>query len=81
MSTIAITGANVGLGFECAIQLAAEPTTSKVIIMTRSRAKCDTAIASLTKETGKPASFFDSAVVDLADMASIKRVSTATQFQ
>jgi NAD(P)-dependent dehydrogenase (short-subunit alcohol dehydrogenase family) len=72
MSTIAITGANIGCGYNCAVQLAKEPTTKKIIIVCRSQAKCDAAIASLKEETKKGDDFFGTASCDLADLAQIK---------
>ena len=72
MSIIAVTGANLGLGYHCCKMLAKETSVAKVIVICRSQEKCDTAVASLVKETGKPTEFYGSAVVDLADLASIK---------
>lgn len=61
--TVLITGANSGLGFDSARQLA-KGGWGRVFISARSQAKADDAIARLVAATGRPISEFGSAVFD-----------------
>jgi NAD(P)-dependent dehydrogenase (short-subunit alcohol dehydrogenase family) len=61
--TVLITGANAGLGFDSARQLAAAGW-GRVFIGARSQAKADGAIARLVEATGRPAGDFGSAIFD-----------------
>lgn len=72
MVVIAITGGNAGIGYELARQLAAVPEVTKILITCRSTQKADAAISQLTQDTGKAKSFFDSVILDLGDLASVK---------
>lgn len=70
--TVAMTGANSGLGYESVRQLALREEIGKIILCCRSQDKADKAIASLMKETSKEKDFFGNVVLDLADLGSIK---------
>lgn len=77
MSTIVVTGANQGVGLECCKQLAAVASVGKIVLTCRSKAKAETAIAKLVKETGKDASLFTYVLLDLDDYASVTKAAAA----
>ncbi|MEM7286224.1 MAG: SDR family NAD(P)-dependent oxidoreductase [Actinomycetota bacterium] len=62
-----VTGANSGLGFEAARQLA-ELGYESIVLTTRTQAKADEARSSLVEATGRDP--FSTLVVDVADIAS-----------
>mmetsp|Transcript_22850 Transcript_22850/g.60360 ORF Transcript_22850/g.60360 Transcript_22850/m.60360 type:complete len:339 (+) Transcript_22850:59-1075(+) len=72
MVVIAITGGASGIGYEAARQLSSVPEVTKIVITARSAQKADGAISKLVKETGKDKSFYDSVIVELGDLTSIK---------
>ena len=61
--TVLVTGANAGLGFDSARQLALSGW-GRVFISARSQAKADGAIARLVEATGRPAGDFGAAIFD-----------------
>ena len=65
--TALVTGANSGIGFEAAAQLA-EAGWDKVILACRTEAKAEAARASLVERTGKES--FDLLAVDTSEVAS-----------
>ena len=69
VKTALVTGANSGLGFEAAAQLA-EAGWGKVILACRSEDKAEAARARLIKRTGKDP--FSGLAVDTAEVASAK---------
>eukprot|EP00449_Zooxanthella_nutricula_P001289 CAMPEP_0198515710 /NCGR_PEP_ID=MMETSP1462-20131121/17479_1 /TAXON_ID=1333877 /ORGANISM="Brandtodinium nutriculum, Strain RCC3387" /LENGTH=378 /DNA_ID=CAMNT_0044245215 /DNA_START=52 /DNA_END=1188 /DNA_ORIENTATION=+ len=72
MVVIAITGANVGVGYEVARQLAAVSEVTQIVITCRSAKKADAAISQLVQDTGKAKTFFEAVILDLGDLASIE---------
>ncbi len=69
--TFIITGGNSGIGFEAARMLGARG--AKVEILCRSEAKARGAVASL--KTASPAGAFSYALVDLADLSSVRNAA------
>eukprot|EP00449_Zooxanthella_nutricula_P014071 CAMPEP_0198499796 /NCGR_PEP_ID=MMETSP1462-20131121/7830_1 /TAXON_ID=1333877 /ORGANISM="Brandtodinium nutriculum, Strain RCC3387" /LENGTH=110 /DNA_ID=CAMNT_0044228789 /DNA_START=112 /DNA_END=441 /DNA_ORIENTATION=+ len=72
MVVIAITGANVGIGYEVARQLATVSEVTKLVLSCRSAEKAEATISKLVQDTGKAESFFESVILDLSDLASIQ---------
>jgi NAD(P)-dependent dehydrogenase (short-subunit alcohol dehydrogenase family) len=79
-----ITGANSGLGFETAVQLAAlknidnaDHKVEQVIITTRSQEKADKAIDKLVEKTQRPREFFSSLVFDTNDADACRAAAEA----
>ncbi len=70
--TALVTGANSGLGYEAAAQLA-EAGYGRVILACRSEAKAEGAKQTLTARVGRDA--FDTLVIDVADIASSRRAA------
>lgn len=62
--TVLITGANSGLGFDSARQLAASGRWDRVILSARSQQKGDGAVARLMEATGRPSDAFGVSVFD-----------------
>eukprot|EP01006_Ploeotia_vitrea_P062702 TRINITY_DN84258_c0_g1_i1.p1 TRINITY_DN84258_c0_g1~~TRINITY_DN84258_c0_g1_i1.p1 ORF type:complete len:315 (-),score=121.39 TRINITY_DN84258_c0_g1_i1:74-1018(-) len=78
--SIIITGANSGLGFETARQLAkldADAGVRKLIITARSQSKADGAIESLVEQTGRPRDFFSSLVIETNDLDMCRAAAEA----
>ncbi|MCO4746440.1 MAG: SDR family NAD(P)-dependent oxidoreductase [Proteobacteria bacterium] len=73
VKTILITGANAGLGKECARQLALLPATTKVILACRNPQRAKAAQAWLRESTGR--SIFDILILDLTDLDSVRRAA------
>jgi len=73
VKTVLITGANGGLGKECARQLALIPDTTKVILGCRSPERAEAAKRSLERSTGR--SIFEVLILDLSDLASVRRAA------
>lgn len=68
--TILITGANAGIGRECAKQLAAQPHVERIILGCRNPTKAEAAKAALEAETGR--AIFDVLILDMMDAASVR---------
>ena len=64
-SSILITGANSGLGFEAARQFAQRKGISKIILACRSEARAQEALQKLEELTGK--NIFETLIVDVSD--------------
>jgi NAD(P)-dependent dehydrogenase (short-subunit alcohol dehydrogenase family) len=69
---ILVTGANSGLGFEAAAQLA-EAGYGPIVLAARSQQKADTARAELTARVGRDV--FETVVIDVADEAGSRRAA------
>jgi len=72
MAVVVVTGANIGMGFAGAKQLAAEPEVAKIVITARSQEKIEATSSALIAETGKDASFFEAVLLDLGEYKSIE---------
>jgi NAD(P)-dependent dehydrogenase (short-subunit alcohol dehydrogenase family) len=77
-----VTGANSGLGFVTAVQLAtlendAHIKIEQVIITTRSQEKADNAINELVEQTQRPREFFSSLVFDTNDADACRAAAEA----
>lgn len=72
--TYVVTGANTGLGYECAKHLIALDAT-RVILAVRSRAKGDAALANIRESTGRPKAG-EVWELDLASLASVEAFAT-----
>lgn len=70
INTVMITGANAGLGYETAKQLAQQKGVVKIYLACRNAAKAEAAKASLIEETGSD--IFEVVVVDVASISSVK---------
>lgn len=68
--SVLITGANAGLGRECARQLAEDQNITKVILACRNRDKAETAKAELQAETGRQ--IFETLLMDVMDLVSVR---------
>jgi len=68
--SVLITGANAGLGRECARQLSAIESIEKIILACRSGAKADAAKAELQAETGRDV--FETLLMDVMDPGSVR---------
>lgn len=72
-STILITGANSGLGFESARQFALRPGIKKVILACRNQARADEAVQKLEALTGKKV--FETLIVDVGNLESCRKAA------
>ncbi len=72
-SSILITGANSGLGFEAARQLAQHQGISKIILACRSEARAEEALQRLEGLTGKK--IFEMLIVDVGDLESCRKAA------
>ncbi len=68
--TVLITGANAGIGKEVARQLASRPEIARIYLACRNKDRAITAMAELEAATRRP--IFDIALMDVADMASVR---------
>src|SRR5579871_6132665 len=68
--TVLITGANAGIGKEVARQLALRPEIARVYLACRSQDRAKAAQAELEAKTGR--SIFDIALMDVADLSSVR---------
>lgn len=68
--TVMITGANVGIGKDVARQLALRPETGRIYLACRNRDRATAAKAELEAVTGRR--IFDIAVMDVADLSSVR---------
>ncbi|MBK1835708.1 SDR family NAD(P)-dependent oxidoreductase [Roseibacillus ishigakijimensis] len=72
-SSILITGANSGLGFEAARQFAQRKGISKIILACRNRVRAQQALEQLESLTGKK--IFEILIVDIGDLESCKKAA------
>lgn len=72
-STILITGANSGLGFEAARQFALRDGVSKIILACRNETKAKAAAEELKALTGKD--IFESLIIDVGDLESCRNAA------
>lgn len=72
-SSILITGANSGLGFEAARQLAGKKGISKIILACRSKARAEEALSRLEELTGKK--IFETLIIDVGDLDSCRKAA------
>lgn len=72
-SSILITGANSGLGFEAAKQFAQRKGISKIILACRSEARAQQALQKLEQLTGK--NIFETLIVDVGDLESCRKAA------
>jgi len=70
-SCILITGANIGLGFECARQLALVEGVQKILLACRSQEKGTAAKERLEQLTNKE--IFEVILMDVSSLASVKK--------
>ena len=71
-TTILVTGANVGLGYECIKQLAKKEGVKKVILGCRNPAKAQDAKERLEAETGLSGTF-ETLQIDVSDLDSVQK--------
>ncbi|WP_420410701.1 SDR family NAD(P)-dependent oxidoreductase [Roseibium sp.] len=70
IKSVLITGANVGLGRECARQLALTSTIEKIYLGCRSREKAEAALSALVADTGR--NIFEIVLLDVMDPGSVR---------
>jgi len=70
MKNALITGANSGLGFEAARQLAADPSYTRLLLVCRTQAKGEEAARQLAALTGSPIDRFPVLALDVSSLAS-----------
>lgn len=70
LKRILITGANAGLGKECARQLAQQPGVEKIYLGCRNPQKAQVAKQELEQQTGK--AIFEIMHIDVSDMTSVR---------
>jgi NAD(P)-dependent dehydrogenase (short-subunit alcohol dehydrogenase family) len=71
MKKVLITGANVGLGKDCARQLASIEGIEKIYLGCRNQEKAEAAKADLETSTGKQ--IFEVVIIDTSDLASVRK--------
>lgn len=72
-SSILITGANSGLGFEAARQFAQRKEISKIILACRNKSRAEDALQRLEELTGKK--IFEILIVDVGDLESCQKAA------
>ncbi len=72
-SSILITGANSGLGFEAAKQFAQRKTMTKIILACRSKTRAQEALQKLEALTDKH--IFETLIVDISDLESCRKAA------
>ncbi len=77
LKRVLITGANGGLGKECARQLAAQDGIEHIVLGCRNEAKAKAAKIELEAATGK--SIFDIMLVDVSDLQSVRSAVASVQ--
>ena len=70
-SSILITGANSGLGFEAARQFALRREISKIVLACRNKARAQEALGQLEELTGRK--IFEIVIVDVGDLESCRK--------
>jgi NAD(P)-dependent dehydrogenase (short-subunit alcohol dehydrogenase family) len=75
MKKILITGANTGLGKECARQLALRDGIEKIYLACRNNEKAEASKAELEKSTGK--AIFEIILMDVSNLESVRRAVQA----
>jgi NAD(P)-dependent dehydrogenase (short-subunit alcohol dehydrogenase family) len=70
MKKVLVTGANVGLGKECARQLASIEGIEKIYLGCRNQEKAEAAKADLETSTGKQ--IYEVVIIDTSDLASVR---------
>jgi len=73
-STILITGANSGLGFESARQFALREGISRIILACRNKARAQEALQKLERLTGRD--IFEILIIDVSDLDSCRKAAT-----
>ena len=71
MKTVLVTGANIGLGKECARQLASVKGIEKIYMGCRNQKKAEAAKKDLEKSTGKK--IFEIVIMDTSDQDSVRK--------
>ena len=72
ITSVLVTGANVGLGYDCARQLALKEGMKKVILGCRNPAKAQAAKTSLEQVTGKRG-MFEILIIDVSNLDSVRK--------
>ncbi|CAB9508868.1 Protochlorophyllide reductase A, chloroplastic [Seminavis robusta] len=70
---VLITGANAGLGYESARQLASKDGVEKVLLACRNPEKAQAAKKSLEESTGKDGDFYEVVVMDVSSLDSVRK--------
>ncbi len=78
-SSILITGANSGLGFEAARQFAQRKGISKIVLACRNQARAQEALEQLEQLTGKK--IFEILIVDVGDLESCRKAAEDLNIQ
>jgi len=73
LSSILITGANSGLGFEAARQFALRDGISKIVLACRNKDRAQEALLELEELTGKK--IFETLIVDVSDLESCEKAA------
>ena len=73
LSSILITGANSGLGFEAARQFAQQEGISKIVLACRNKARAQEALKQLEELTGKK--IFETLIVDVGNLESCRKAA------
>lgn len=73
IKTVMITGANVGLGYEAARQLASQKGIEKVILACRNPDKALAAKKSLEETTDKRDGFYETLMIDVSNLDSVQK--------
>jgi NAD(P)-dependent dehydrogenase (short-subunit alcohol dehydrogenase family) len=71
MKNVLVTGANIGLGKECARQLASIEGIEKIYLGCRNQKKAEAAKADLETSTGKQ--IYEVVIIDITDLASVRK--------
>lgn len=74
-----VTGANVGLGLECARQLAEVEGIKKVILACRSPEKAEAAKLHLEQVTSTSSAVFEIVIIDVSNLESVKQAVKSIQ--
>jgi NAD(P)-dependent dehydrogenase (short-subunit alcohol dehydrogenase family) len=77
MKKVMITGANVGLGKECARQLASIEGIEKIYLGCRNQEKAKAAKADLETSTGKQ--IYEVVIIDTSDLASVRKAAASME--
>jgi NAD(P)-dependent dehydrogenase (short-subunit alcohol dehydrogenase family) len=72
IASILVTGANVGLGYECCRQLSLKEGITKVILGCRSPEKAEAAKKTLEEATGKTG-VFEVLIIDVSNLDSVRK--------